>query len=103
MSSAFSSATVRFTTKGQVVIPNKLRKEFQIEPGTRATVTATADGILLKPITARAIQRMFGILKRPGEKPWAEQVAEHKAEERALEDRRERLLMGEDAKRNRSR
>ncbi len=33
--------TVTFTVKGQVVIPRKFRKEFEIEGGTKAAVTVT--------------------------------------------------------------
>jgi AbrB family looped-hinge helix DNA binding protein len=80
--------TVWFTTKGQVVIPLRLRKQFDIEYGTRAVVQATAEGILLKPVTATIIRRGRGILKRkPGDKPLAEEWAEHKKEERDLEER----------------
>jgi AbrB family looped-hinge helix DNA binding protein len=83
------SDMVRFTAKGQVVIPVRLRKEFDIEDGTRAIVTATHDGILLKPVTAALIRRGRGILKRkPGDKPLAEEWAEHKKAERELEERR---------------
>ncbi len=79
--------TVRFTTKGQVVIPLRLRREFQIEEGTRAVVEATPDGILLKPVTAVAIRRARGMLKRsPGQKPFATEWAEHKKAERELEE-----------------
>ena len=78
---------VWFTTKGQVVIPLRLRKQFHIEDGTKAIVEATADGILLKPVTAVTIRRLRGILKRkPGEKPLTEQMAEHKREEKELEE-----------------
>jgi len=80
--------TVWFTTKGQVVIPLRLRKQFDIEDGTKAVVQATPDGILLKPMTAALIKRGRGILKRrPGGKPLAEDWAEHKKQERALEER----------------
>jgi len=79
--------TICFSSRGQVVIPRWLRKEFQIEEGTRAIVTATDEGILLKPMTAKMIERGFGLLKRkPGDKPFAEEWAEHKREERALEE-----------------
>jgi AbrB family looped-hinge helix DNA binding protein len=81
------SDTVWFTTKGQVVIPARLRKQFHIENGTRAIVTATEEGILLKPVTRHAINRLHGILKRkPGAKPLAEEWAEHKREEREREE-----------------
>lgn len=82
MSTATKSDAVWFTTKGQVVIPSWLRKQFQIEDGTKAVVQATPDGILLKPVTAVTIQRLRGILKRkPGDKPFAQEWAEYKAEE----------------------
>ena len=89
MNTTSPTDTVRFTTKGQVVIPRRLRKLFQIEDGTRAIVTATDEGILLKPVTRHAIERLHGILKRkPGAKPFAEEWAEHKREERELEERK---------------
>ncbi len=79
--------TVSFTTKGQVVIPAKLRRQYHIHEGTRAIVEATPEGILLKPVTKHSIARGFGLLKRkPGAKPFAEEWAEHKAEELALEE-----------------
>ena len=79
--------SVYFSVKGQVVIPRRLRKEFEIEEGTRAYVEATPDGILIKPVTATTIRRMRGILKRkPGEKSFAEQMAGHKQEEKKLEE-----------------
>jgi AbrB family looped-hinge helix DNA binding protein len=75
--------TVRFTAKGQVVIPARLRKRYHIEDGTRAIVTPTPEGILLQPVTRHAIDRLRGILKRkPGEPPMAEWWVEHKRQER---------------------
>jgi len=79
--------SIYFTVKGQVVIPARLRRQFHIEDGTRAIVTATEDGILLKPVTRHAINRLHGILKRkPGAKPFPEEWAEHKRAERELEE-----------------
>ena len=87
MSTTTKSDSVWFTTKGQVVIPSWLRKQFHIENGTKAVVQATPDGILLKPVTSVTIQRLRGILKRkPGDKPFAQEWAEHKAEEKTLEE-----------------
>lgn len=88
MNAPVKTDTVLFTTKGQVVIPARLRRQYHIENGTRAIVEATPDGILLKPVTKHAVARLRGILKRkPGEKPLAEEWAEHKRKERALENR----------------
>jgi AbrB family looped-hinge helix DNA binding protein len=87
MRATLKADAVWFTTKGQVVIPAWLRKQFQIEDGTKAMVEATADGILLKPVTAVNIRRLRGLLKRkPGAKPFAEEWAEHKREEMRLEE-----------------
>jgi len=57
------SSIVTFTTKGQVVIPSKLRKEFEIKVGTRAAIISTPEGILLKPITREYIRSLRGSLK----------------------------------------
>ena len=82
---------VWFTTKGQVVIPAWLRKQFHIEEGTKAVVQATPDGILLKPVTAALIKHGRGILKRKlGENLLALEWAEHKKVEKELEERHAR-------------
>lgn len=58
--------TVNFGTKGQVVIPRRLRREFEIEEGTKASVMSTPEGILLKPITRAYIKSLRGSLKGKG-------------------------------------
>jgi len=89
MSDTAKAETVSFTVKGQVVIPQRIRREFEIENGTRAVVQATPEGILLKPITGAAIKRARGILKRkPGEKPLRQWWVDYKKEEKALEEAR---------------
>ena len=70
--------TVSFGTKGQVVIPRRLRREFEIEDGTKATVVATPEGILLKPITRSYIKSLRGSLK--GTKAMETFMAERKRE-----------------------
>lgn len=83
--------SVRFNTKGQVVIPAWLRKLFHIEEGTRAVVQATPDGIVLKPMTAALVRQGRGILRRkqPG-KPFVEEWSDHKKRELAIEERHAR-------------
>jgi AbrB family looped-hinge helix DNA binding protein len=61
--SATRSDTVSFTVKGQIVIPRWLRKEFQIDEGTRAVVYKQDDHIVLKPLTAQHYRRLRGSLK----------------------------------------
>jgi AbrB family looped-hinge helix DNA binding protein len=79
--------SVRFTTKGQVVIPAWLRRQFHIEDGTKAVVQATPEGILLRPVTSVAIRRLRGILKRkPAGKSLSEEWVEHRRAEIQLEE-----------------
>lgn len=88
MSATLKADAVWFTTKGQIVIPARLRKQFHIQEGTKAVVEATPDGILLKPVTSWAVDRGYGLLKRKsGDKPFADEWAEHKREERELEEK----------------
>lgn len=91
MSTTTKTDSVFFTTKGQVVVPVWLRRQFQIETGTKAVVQATPEGILLKPVTSALIKHGRGILKRkPGDKPLAAEWAEHRKRERELEERHAR-------------
>ncbi len=78
MISTLKLETVNFGTKGQVVIPRRLRKEFEIEEGTKATVVPTPEGILLKPITRSYIKSLRGSLK--GTKAMETFMAERKRE-----------------------
>jgi AbrB family looped-hinge helix DNA binding protein len=55
--------TVSFSAKGQVVIPRWLRKDFEIDEGTRAVVYKQDDHIVLKPLTAQHYRRLRGSLK----------------------------------------
>jgi hypothetical protein len=64
-----------------------LRRQFHIENGTKAVVQATREGILLKPVTAATIRRLRGSLKRkPGDKSFDQDWAEHKREAKELEE-----------------
>ena len=63
MKNLANNETVSFTVKGQVVIPRKIRREFEIEAGTQAIIETTSEGILLKPITAKHIRSLRGKYK----------------------------------------
>ena len=66
MTAATKAESVCFSIKGQVVIPRRLRKEFEIEEGTRAYVEGTPEGILIKPVTTKFIRSLRGSLKGKG-------------------------------------
>jgi len=42
--------TTVLSTKGQVILPQAIRKQWQWSAGTRLTVENTADGVLLRPV-----------------------------------------------------
>ena len=79
MNVAMKAESVYFSVKGQVVIPRRLRKEFEIEEGTRAYVESTPEGILLKPITRAYIRSLRGKYKHL---PLMETLKEMKREEK---------------------
>ena len=87
MKSKKNNELVSFSSKGQTLIRAWLRKEFKIGVGSKALVQATDEGILLRPITLHTIERLHGILKRDaGGEVLATEWADHKREERELED-----------------
>ena len=52
------------TSKGQIVIPSKLRKELNIKKGTRLSVEIKGAEIIFKPVTEEYFRKMAGTLKR---------------------------------------
>jgi AbrB family looped-hinge helix DNA binding protein len=57
---------VTVTSKGQLVIPSKLRKKFGIRKGTRVSVTEEGNHLVLQPITPEYLDSLRGILKGDG-------------------------------------
>jgi AbrB family looped-hinge helix DNA binding protein len=53
--------------RGQVTIPAELRKQLEIEPGTRVTWFEEKGRLLLAPMTARRINEIKGF---PKPKTW---------------------------------
>lgn len=49
---AATDLTTTISTKGQVILPKAIRDQLQWGAGTRLAVEHTADGVLLKPLTA---------------------------------------------------
>jgi AbrB family looped-hinge helix DNA binding protein len=79
MSMKVRESSVVFSTRGQVVIPSHIRKEFGIEEGVRAIVYETPEGIMMKPITEKTIRNLYGKYRHL---PLMEKLAELKKEEK---------------------
>jgi len=54
------------TTKGQIVIPVKLRQRLGIKKGTRLHVEEREGEVILRPLNREYFQKMSGILKGGG-------------------------------------
>jgi AbrB family looped-hinge helix DNA binding protein len=55
--------TSTVTTKGQLVIPAKLRRKYSIRKGTKVAFVEDGDRLVLQPITAEFIRNLRGCLK----------------------------------------
>ena len=54
------------STKGQFVIPAKMRAALGIKPGTRIAVTQEESRIVLEPVTRELVEKTRGMLKGKG-------------------------------------
>jgi AbrB family looped-hinge helix DNA binding protein len=70
------------TSKGQLVIPSKLRRKFGIKPGTRVNFYEEEDGIKIVPLTPEVIDSNIGFMKTNGKLLKA--LIEDKKKEREL-------------------
>lgn len=65
------------TTKGQMVVPAKVRRKLKMKQGTKVVVIEQGDGFLVKPLDKKYFEQFAGILPEKG-----------KASKALLEDRR---------------
>jgi len=79
-------ATAIVTAKGQIVIPSKIRRHFNLKKGTRLSVSEKNDQIILQPITEEYFEKIAGILKTKGKLTKA--VIEERAKEKELEEKK---------------
>jgi len=80
--------TAYVTSKGQLVVPSRIRRRYGIKPGTRVNFVEEGGRIVFQPVTREYIHSFRGRFKRnPGEKSV---VQEHLEERRAERDRENR-------------
>lgn len=58
--------TAVVTTKGQIVIPSKIRRKYNIKKGTKLHIEENGAEIILKPVTPEYIEKLAGILGTKG-------------------------------------
>jgi len=61
-------ATTKMSSKGQVVIPENIRKQLKLRAGSRFVVVGKNDVIILKTIEAPSMQEFDGLVKEVRQK-----------------------------------
>jgi len=75
--------TAYVTTKGQLVVPARIRRRLGIKPGTKVCFIERGNEILFQPVTKEYIRSVCGMLKSDTS------VAEELLKERAKDKERE--------------
>jgi AbrB family looped-hinge helix DNA binding protein len=76
------------TSKGQLVVPVRIRRRFGIKPGTRINFVEEGDRIIFQPVTKDYISSFRGVFKpRSGEKSVVQELLEERRAEKAREER----------------
>ena len=73
------------STKGQLLIPKRIRNKYGIKSGVKVVFEETDKGVLITPMNEQYFQSFAGILKGGNLK---EDMRKMKEEEKELEDRK---------------
>ena len=76
--------TAYVTTKGQLVVPARLRRRYGIKPGTKICFIERDSEILFKPVTREYIRSVCGMLK--SETSATEELLKERAKDREREE-----------------
>lgn len=80
------------TTKGQLLIPKRLRTKYGIKSGVKVIFEETKDGLVIKPMDEHYFESLAGILK--SSLPSTNEYMKMKQEEKELEERKMNLIFG---------
>jgi AbrB family looped-hinge helix DNA binding protein len=58
--------TTVVTTKGQIVIPSKIRQRLKIKKGTKLYIEERGNELILKPVTPEYFEKIAGVLPTKG-------------------------------------
>ena len=72
------------TSKGQLVIPARLRRKYGIKPGTKVCFIEGEREIIFQPLTRDYIRSVCGMLK--GEGPITHELLKERAKDREREE-----------------
>ena len=84
-----NTETAYMTSKGQVVIPARLRRKYGLKEGTKLNFSEEEGRFIVQPVTKEFIDSFCGIFKsKHGEKSAVQELLEDRAAERAKDDRK---------------
>jgi AbrB family looped-hinge helix DNA binding protein len=81
---SFETSTV--TSKGQLVVPARIRRRFGIKPGTEVRFIEREGEIVFQPVTKEFIRSLQGSLR--GEGPATTELLRDRAADRKREEER---------------
>ena len=58
--------TTVVTTKGQIVIPYRIRRKLNIKKGTKLYIEERDDELVIKPVTPEYFKKIAGVLQTKG-------------------------------------
>ena len=58
--------TTVVTTKGQIVIPSKIRQRLKIKRGTKLYIEERGNELILRPVTPEYFEKIAGVLPTKG-------------------------------------
>lgn len=82
-------ATSMLTSKGQLLIPKRLRTKYGIKTGVKILLEETENGVLITPMNEQYFKSFAGVLKGNGN--LKEDIKQMKEEERKLDERKSGL------------
>ncbi len=71
------------TTKGQIVIPSKIRQRLKIKKGIKLYIEERGDELILRPVTPAYFEKIAGVLPTKGKLSTA--LLEERSEDRMKE------------------
>lgn len=74
------------TTKGQLLIPKRIRNKYGIKSGVKVIFEETEDGVVIRPMNEQYFKSFKGILKSDGN--LKEEMKKVKEDEKKLEERK---------------
>ena len=78
--------TAVLTSKGQLLIPMRLRKKYGMEAGVKVIFEETEGGLILRPMNKEYFKAFRGMLPSLGQ--LKEEIKAMKLQEKKLEDRK---------------